>query len=105
MIWIYSSESIDGIAGAAIVLRHASLSRFPARFGGFVHQDSLVFELEGIVNEPRKSLFFLDVNIENSHSEVIEQVSKKHALLYWSSHDTQCIIPRVKIFDIAATES
>ena len=101
VISIYCSEKLDGVAAAAIVMRHAILSKLPAHFAGFLHLDALDDELEDIAKEESKLIFVLDVSISPHQLPVIEKINKKNKIVYWNSHDEESIIPPAKMFDKA----
>ncbi len=99
MISIYCSEKLDGVAAASIVMRHATLGKLPAHFGGFLHLDSLEEELEDMSNEEQKLIFVLDVSITPAHLAILEKVNKKNKIVYWNTHDSESVVPPAKMFD------
>ncbi len=101
MISIYCSEKLDGVASAAIVMRHAVLSKLPVHFGGFLHPDSLEEELKDMAHQEHQLIFVLDVSISPEHLSLIEKVNQKNKLVYWCNHDAESVVPPVKIFDKA----
>jgi oligoribonuclease NrnB/cAMP/cGMP phosphodiesterase (DHH superfamily) len=101
VISIYCSEKLDGVAAAAIIMRHAILSKLPVHFGGFLHPDALEDELEDMANEEHKLIFVLDIGIMPEHLPIIEKVAQKNKIVYWNTHDAESILPPSKIFDRA----
>jgi len=101
VISIYCSEKLDGLAAAAIVMRHATLSKLPAHFGGFLHPDTLTDELKEMAKEVHKLIFVTDISLEPDHLSLLEAVSENNKLVYWNTSDPKSIIPEAKIFDKA----
>ena len=101
MISIYCSEKLDGVAAAAIVMRHAILSKLPVHFGGFLHPDALDAELEDMSKEEHKLIFVLDIGIMPEHIPFIEKICQKNKIVYWSTHEAESVVPPSKIFDRA----
>jgi len=101
VISIYCSEKLDGVAAAAIVMRHAILSKLPAHFGGFLHPDALSAELEDMAREEHKLIFVLDMAVMPEHLPLLEQIGAKNKLVYWNTHDAESVVPPSKIFDRA----
>ncbi len=101
MISIYCSEKLDGVASAAIVMRHAVLSKLPVHFGGFLHPDSLDEELKDMAHQEHQLVFVLDASISPEHLSLIEKVSQKNKIVYWCTHDAESVVPPAKIFDKA----
>jgi len=98
---IYWSEKLDGVAAAAIVMRHAILSKLPAHFGGFLHPDALSAELKEMSQEDHKLIFVLDIGVMPEHLPLLEKVKTKNKLVYWNTHDADSVVPPSKIFDPA----
>lgn len=96
---MWCSEKLDGIAAAAIIFRHAMLSKLPVHFGGFLHPDTLTEELEELAGEEHKLLFVLDACITPDHLPLVEKISEHNKLVYWNSPDASCVVPPAKIFD------
>jgi oligoribonuclease NrnB/cAMP/cGMP phosphodiesterase (DHH superfamily) len=101
VISIYCSEKLDGVASAAIVMRHAVLSKLPVHFGGFLHPDSLDEELKDMAHQEHQLIFVLDASISPDHLSLIETVCQKNKLVYWCTHDAESVVPPAKIFDKA----
>lgn len=101
MISIYCSEKLDGIASAAIIMRHATMSGLPAHFGGFLHPDTLMQELEEIAGNEKKLIFMLDIGARAEHLPVLDKICIKNKIVYWSTNDAESIVPPSKIFDRA----
>jgi len=101
VISIYCSEKLDGVAAAAIVMRHAILSKLPAHFGGFLHTDALDDELKDMAQDEHKLVFVLDVPILPEHLALLEKVNAMNKIVYWNTHDATSIVPPSKIFDKA----
>jgi oligoribonuclease NrnB/cAMP/cGMP phosphodiesterase (DHH superfamily) len=101
VISIYCSEKLDGVAAAAIVMRHAVLSKLPAHFGGFLHPDSLDDELKDMARQEHQLIFVLDIGISPEHLPVLEKVNQKNKIVYWCTHDADSVVPSAKIFDRA----
>ena len=101
MISIYCSEKLDGVASAAIVMRHAVLSKLPVHFGGFLHPDSLDEELKDMAHQEHQLVFVLDASISPDHLSLIDKVSQKNKLVYWCTHDSESVVTPAKIFDKA----
>jgi oligoribonuclease NrnB/cAMP/cGMP phosphodiesterase (DHH superfamily) len=99
VISIYCSEKLDGIAAAAIIMRHAILAKLPAHFGGFLHPDALDSELEDMSKEEHKLVFVLDLGVSPEHLPLIEKIAQKNKLVYWNTHDAESVVPPSKIFD------
>jgi len=99
MISIYCSEKLDGVAAAAIVMRHAMLSKLPAHFGGFLHPDALELELEDMAGDQNKLIFVLDMGIMPEHLPLVEKVNVKNKLVYWNTNDPESVVPPAKMFD------
>src|SRR3990167_9530568 len=85
MISVYCSERLDGIAAAAIILRHASLARLPAQFGGVLHPERLQEELEALSRLQGKLMFLLDVSLNPHDVLLLDEVLEKNKLVYWTS--------------------
>jgi len=101
MISIYCSEKLDGMAAAAIVLRHAILSKLDAHFGGFLHADSLHSELKDMASNEHQLIFVLDVPILPENLPLIERINRSNKIVYWNTHDSDSVVPQAKIFDSA----
>lgn len=101
VISIYCSEKLDGVAAAAIIMRHAILGKLPVHFGGFLHPDALDEELADMANDEHKLVFVLDIGVMPEHLPLIEKASQKNKIVYWNTHDADSIIPPAKIFDCA----
>ncbi len=101
VISIYCSEKLDGIAAAAIVMRHAILSKLPVHFGGFLHPDALESELEDMSKEEHKLIFVLDISLLPEHLPLLERISSRNKLVYWNTNDSDSVVPPAKIFDRA----
>ena len=99
MISIYCSETLDGVAGAAIMLRHANLMNLPAHFGGFLHPSDLAVELDDLSKEENKLLFVVDVSVLPEHISQIERISQKNKIVYWNTPDASSVVVGAKIFD------
>jgi len=99
VISIYCSEKLDGVASAAIVMRHAVLSKLPVHFGGFLHPDALDDELKDMAHQEHQLIFVLDVSIAPEHLPLLEKVGLKNKLVYWCTHDIESVVPQAKIFD------
>ncbi len=102
MISIYCSEKLDGVAAAAIVMRHAVLGKLPVHFGGFLHPDALDAELEDMSNDEHKLVFVLDIGITPDHLQLLDKVNRKNKIVYWNTHDEESVVPHAKIFDRAS---
>ena len=96
MISIYCSEKLDGVAAAAIVMRHAVLSKLDVHFGGFLHPASLEAELKDIAQEQQKLIFVLDISISPDHISLIEKINVRNKLVYWNTHDPSSVVPPAK---------
>lgn len=101
MISVYCSEKLDGVAAAAIVMRHAVLSKLPVHFGGFLHPDSLEDELVDMAGDEHKLIFVLDVSVSPDVLPLLDAVNKKNKLVYWTTNDSESVVPPSKIFDRA----
>ncbi|VVB81126.1 Uncharacterised protein [uncultured archaeon] len=101
MISIYCSEKLDGVAAAAIVMRHAILSKLPVHFGGFLHLDALDDELEDIATDEHKLVFVLDVSISPSHLPLLDKINARNKIVYWNTHDSESVVPPARMFDRA----
>jgi oligoribonuclease NrnB/cAMP/cGMP phosphodiesterase (DHH superfamily) len=101
VISIYCSEKLDGVAAASIVMRHATLSKLPAHFGGFLHPNALEAELEDMSRESHKLIFVLDVAVEPDHLPLLEKVNANNKIVYWNTQDADSVVPVAKIFDRA----
>lgn len=101
MISIYCSEKLDGLAAAAIVMRHAVLSRLPVHFGGFLHVDSLDSELRDIASDSHKLIFVLDIPVFPEHLPLLDTINLKNKIVYWNTSDKDSVVPSSKIFDRA----
>lgn len=99
MITIYCSEKLDGMASAAIIARHAKLTNLPVHFGGFLHPETLLDELEDIATNQQQLLFILDMSISAEHLPIIEKILVKNKMVYWNTHDINSVVPPAKIFD------
>jgi len=99
VISIYCSEKLDGVAGAAIVMRHATLNKLPTHFGGFLHLDALEDELEDMAKREHQLIFVIDVSITPDHIPLLEKVNKKNKIVYWNTHDEESVVPPSKLFD------
>ncbi len=99
MISIYCSETLDGVAAAAIVMRHAVLSKLPVHFGGFLHPDALSDELEDIAGDENKLIFVLDISVSPDHIVLLDKIREKNKLVYWNTPDSSSVVPPSKIFD------
>ena len=101
MISVYCSERLDGIAAAAIILRHASLARLPAQFGGVLHPERLQEELEALSRLQGKLMFLLDVSLNPHDVLLLDEVLEKNKLVYWTSSDAQSAVPSARLIDPA----
>lgn len=101
MISIYCSERLDGIASAAIVLRHALLAKLPAQFGGVLHPDRLEEELEALAQVQGKLIFMLDISFTPGQLTSLEGLQGKNKLVYWTSNDVQSAVPPARLVDSA----
>ncbi|MCX6708237.1 MAG: hypothetical protein NTW67_01115 [Candidatus Woesearchaeota archaeon] len=101
MISIYCSEKLDGMAAAAIVMRHAILSKLPVHFGGFLHIDALEDELEDIARDEHKLVFVLDVSLSPAHLILLDKINEKNKIVYWNTHDAESVVPPARMFDRA----
>jgi len=101
VISIYCSEKLDGVAAAAIIMRHAILSKLPVHFGGFLHPDALDEELEDMSKDEHKLIFVLDTSVMPEHLPLLEKISQKNKIVYWNTHDAESVIPPSKLFDRA----
>src|SRR3989344_7012752 len=101
MISIYCSDRLDGIASAAIVLRHALLARLPAQFGGVLHPERLDEELEEMAKVQGKLIFLLDLPLNPAQIALLENVQMKNKLVYWTSSDGQSAVPQARLVDAA----
>ncbi len=99
MISIYCSEKLDGVAAAAIIMRHAILAKLPVHFGGFLHPDALETELEDMAKDENKLMFVLDTGVMPEHLPLIEKIALKNKMVYWNTHDAESVVPPAKIFD------
>lgn len=99
MISIYCSEKLDGVAAAAIIMRHAILAKLPVHFGGFLHPDALDSELEDMAKDENKLIFVLDTGVMPEHLPLIEKIALKNKMVYWNTHDAESVVPPAKIFD------
>lgn len=99
MISIYCSEKLDGLAAAAIVMRHAILSKLPVHFGGFLHPDALDSELHDMTRQEHQLIFVLDIGITPDHIPFLEKIKVKNKIVYWSTHDAESVVPPAKIFE------
>ena len=89
------------MAAAAIVMRHAVLSKLPAHFGGFLHPDALEDELKDMSGQEHQLIFVLDISIAPEHLPLLEKVNQKNKMVYWCTHDSESVVPPAKIFDTA----
>ncbi len=89
------------MASAAIVMRHAVLSKLPVHFGGFLHPDALEDELKDMSSQEHQLIFVLDVSVAPEHMSLLEKVSQKNKIVYWCTHDAESVVPSAKIFDRA----
>ncbi|MEM3154437.1 MAG: DHHA1 domain-containing protein [Candidatus Woesearchaeota archaeon] len=101
MISIYCSEKLDGVAAAAIIMRHAILTKLPAHFGGFLHPDALEDEFEDMAQNEQQLIFVLDIGALPEHLPLIEKITQKNKIVYWNTHDAESVIVPAKIFDRA----
>lgn len=99
MISVYCSETLDGLVGAAIVLRHAMMMKLPSVFGGFLHPSDLSSELDDLASEEGGLLFVVDVCVLPEHVSQIERLMKKNKLVYWNSPDEKSVVVPSRIFD------
>ncbi|MBS3147497.1 hypothetical protein J4219_01285 [Candidatus Woesearchaeota archaeon] len=99
MISIYCSEKLDGLASAAIALRHATLSKLPAHFAGFLHQDTLHEELIDMANLKGQLIFILDISFSPEDLPFIETITASNKIIYWNTTDKESIIIPSKITD------
>lgn len=99
MISVYCSETLDGVAAAAIVMRHAVLQKLPHHFGGFLHPDRLEEELKDLAGDEHKLVFVLDVSVSPDHLSVLEKINERNKLVYWNTPDAQSVVPPSRIFD------
>jgi oligoribonuclease NrnB/cAMP/cGMP phosphodiesterase (DHH superfamily) len=99
MISIYCSETLDGVAAAAIVLRHANLMKLPAHFGGFLNPQDLSAGLDDLSSEENKLLFVVDVSVSPELLPLVEKVAQKNKIVYWNSPDVNCVVVPSKLFD------
>lgn len=99
MISVWCSEKLDGVAAAAIVMRHAMLSKLPVHFGGFLHPDTLSDELEEMAADEHKLFFVLDASVSPDDLPVLDKINEKNKLVYWNSPDESAVVPPAKIFD------
>lgn len=99
MISIWCSEKLDGVAAAAIVMRHAMLSKLPAHFGGFLHPDLLTDELEEMAEDEHKLFFVLDASLSPDQLSLVEKINVKNKIVYWNTPDGGSVVPPAKIFD------
>lgn len=99
MISIYCSETLDGVAAAAIVLRHANLMKLPAHFGGFLNPQNLTEGLDDLSSEENKLLFVVDVSVPPINASQIDKIAQKNKIVYWNSPDANCVVVPSKLFD------
>lgn len=99
MISIYCSETLDGVAAAAIVLRHANLMKLPAHFGGFLNPQDLSAGLDDLSSEENKLLFVVDVSVPPINASQIDKITQKNKLVYWNSPDVNSVVVPSRLFD------
>jgi len=99
VISIFCSEKLDGVSAAAIVMRHAVLSKLPVHFGGFLHPDSLDYELEDIASDENRLIFVLDISVSPELLPLLDKINLRNRLVYWNSSDPDCVVPPSKLFD------
>jgi len=90
MALIYCPQQLDAICAAAIITRHANLSRKTIKFGGYLRYETLTEQLK---NLPQTSLFILDICSQKEHAPFVGNVA------YWSTHDPSAHPLRVRIYD------
>ncbi|MBI4146552.1 hypothetical protein HY489_04405 [Candidatus Woesearchaeota archaeon] len=105
MIRIYCSEKLDGVAAAAIIMRHAMLTKLPCHFAGFLHPETLTEELQEIAKEKAQLIFMLDASVQPEQLPIIDTIAKNNKIVYWNTTDNQSAIPPAKIFDKAERTS
>jgi len=101
MISIYCSERLDGIASAAIILRHALLAKLPAQFGGMLHPENIEEELEALSKLQGKLIFLLDLPLSPAQAMVLEETQGRNKLVYWTTSDPGSTIPPARLIDPA----
>lgn len=90
MALIYCPQELDGVITAAIITRHAYLSRKTIKFGGYLYHETLTEQLKQM---PQENIFILDMPSKKEHAAHVKNV------MYWSTHDPNAHTLPVRIFD------
>lgn len=100
MILIACSETLDGIASAAIILRHAMLKNLPVSLAATIKPGNLTENLLKIAKQKKQLIFLLDLTIEEEHLPILEILNKNNKIVYWNGSE-KSIKPEAAFIDSA----